>query len=289
MGREGWLWTGLAMVLAATGTESFSSPGCSGCSVEVRIHTVSHLASRVQPVYQPYLTWCPGNRLCSRYRTTYKVSHRQVYRKISQPEYVCPLERKWGSTFSRLGCPTAALCRPLCQPSRKCLLLNNCACPPGWVGRCCQTDMDECVAGRHGCSQLCINVAGSYSCACHPGYELQADGRACRALEVPPTPAPPGSDILAVQDEVGELRSRLAALEEKFQHTLAPLLKLGLPGTEEGPGAEPLSLFVHVMQQLDRIDSLSEQISFLEEQLETCRWPDGPSSLPLPPSTHFPD
>ncbi|XP_063172310.1 epidermal growth factor-like protein 7 isoform X4 [Candoia aspera] len=257
MGREGWLWTGLAMVLAATGTESFSSPGCSGCSVEVRIHTVSHLASRVQPVYQPYLTWCPGNRLCSRYRTTYKVSHRQVYRKISQPEYVCPLERKWGSTFSRLGCPT---------------------------------DMDECVAGRHGCSQLCINVAGSYSCACHPGYELQADGRACRALEVPPTPAPPaGSDILAVQDEVGELRSRLAALEEKFQHTLAPLLKLGLPGTEEGPGAEPLSLFVHVMQQLDRIDSLSEQISFLEEQLETCRWPDGPSSLPLPPSTHFPD
>ncbi|XP_058015730.1 epidermal growth factor-like protein 7 isoform X1 [Ahaetulla prasina] len=271
MRREGWLWTmGLAMVLAATNIESFSSPGCGGCSMEMRSHTVSYLASRVQPVHQPYLTLCPGNRLCSTYRTTYKVSHRQVYRKISQPEYVCGPEWKRRSAFSWLRCPTAAICCPPWQPSRKCSLPNDCACP-GWTGRCCQTDVDECATGKHGCRQLCINTAGSYRCTCHPGYELQADGQTCRALKVPPTPAPPaGSDSLPVPDEVRELRSRLAALEEKFQLVLAPFLKLDLPGAGEGPAAEPISLLVHVIQQLDRIDSLSEQISFLEERLETC-------------------
>ncbi|KAM6430928.1 epidermal growth factor-like protein 7 isoform 2-T3 [Liasis olivaceus] len=216
MRGEGWLWTGLAVVLAATSTDSVSSRGSGGCSMVVRSHAVSHLASRVQPVYQPYLTLCPGNRLCSTYRTTYKVSHRQVYRKISRPEYICHPKWKGGSAFPGLGCPTA-VCRPPCQPSGRCLLPNECTCPSGWTGRCCQTG---------------------------------------------------GSDNLAVQDEVRDLRSRLAALEEKFQLALAPFLKL--PGTEEDPGAEPIRLFVHVMQQLDRIDSLSEQISFLEEQLETC-------------------
>ncbi|XP_032088742.1 epidermal growth factor-like protein 7 isoform X2 [Thamnophis elegans] len=232
MRREGWLWTmGLALVLAATSVESFSSP-----------------------------------------RTTYKVGHRQAYRKVSHPEYVCGPEWKRRNAFSPLGCPTAAICRPPCLPSRKCSLPNDCACP-GWTGRCCQTDVDECATGKHGCSQLCINTAGSYRCTCHPGYELQADGQTCRALKVPPTPAPPGSDSLPVPDEVRELRSRLAALEEKFQLILAPFLKLDLPGAREGPGtAEPISLVVHLIQQLDRIDSLSEQISFLEERLETCRW-----------------
>ncbi|XP_070615008.1 epidermal growth factor-like protein 7 isoform X2 [Erythrolamprus reginae] len=269
------LWTmGLAMVLAATSVENFSSARCGGCSVEVRSHTVSYLASRVQPVHQPYLTLCLGNRLCSTYRTTYKVGHHQIYRKISQPEYVC----RRGKGFSQLGCSTAAICRPPCQPSRKCSLRNDCACL-GWTGRCCQTDVDECTTGNHGCSQLCVNTAGSYRCACHPGYELQTDGQTCRALKVPPTP---GSDSLPIPDEVGELRSKLAALEEKFQLVLTPFLKLELPNTGEGPGAEPISILVHVIQQLDRIDSLSEQISFLEERLETCRWCQWTSPLLAP-------
>ncbi|XP_074250586.1 epidermal growth factor-like protein 7 isoform X1 [Saimiri boliviensis] len=56
---------------------------------------------------------------------------------------------------------------------------------------------------------------------------------------------------------------------QKLQLVLAPLhslasqaLELGLP--------DPGSLLVHSLQQLGRIDSLSEQISFLEEQLGSC-------------------
>lgn len=48
---------------------------------------------------------------------------------------------------------------------------------------------------------------------------------------------------------------------------LAPFHNLMPP---EDVGADPISRLSHSLQQLDRIDSLSEQISFLEERLETC-------------------
>lgn len=56
---------------------------------------------------------------------------------------------------------------------------------------------------------------------------------------------------------------------QKLQLALAPFLKLDTPGLE-GVSPDPISLLAHSLQQLDRIESLSEQISFLEERLETC-------------------
>lgn len=50
---------------------------------------------------------------------------------------------------------------------------------------------------------------------------------------------------------------------------LAPLHSLASRALERGL-QDPGSLLVHSFQQLDRIDSLSEQISFLEEQLGSC-------------------
>lgn len=53
---------------------------------------------------------------------------------------------------------------------------------------------------------------------------------------------------------------------------LAPLHGLASRAPEYGP-QDPGSLLAHSLQQLDRIDSLSEQISFLEEQLGSCECP----------------
>lgn len=39
--------------------------------------------------------------------------------------------------------------------------------------------MDECDEENGGCSQRCVNVAGSYHCDCADGYELLADGLNC--------------------------------------------------------------------------------------------------------------
>ena len=41
-------------------------------------------------------------------------------------------------------------------------------------------DFDECQSNQtNGCSQLCINAPGSYSCACQNGYSLNDDKESC--------------------------------------------------------------------------------------------------------------
>lgn len=56
------------------------------------------------------------------------------------------------------------------------------------------------------------------------------------------------------------LRVRVGALEQKLQSVLAPLR--GSP--------DPGRLLAHSLRQLQRIDSLSDQVAFLEEQLGAC-------------------
>ncbi|XP_032993534.1 epidermal growth factor-like protein 7 isoform X2 [Lacerta agilis] len=237
MRRVSCLLAVVLFILAVINAECASRPGPRVCSMGLKSQVASYLVSHAQPVYQPYLTLCQGYRLCSMYRTIYKTAQRVAYRKQSYPTYACCLGWRRAN-----GAP----------------------------GHGCSIDVDECAGGRHGCSHTCHNVVGSYHCTCQQGYELGADGRTCEALGVPTDAVSPASTTnLMVEDEVRQLKTRMAALEEKFQLTLAPFLKVEVPGLEGTP-ADPIALLVHSLQKLDRIDSLSEQISFLEERLEIC-------------------
>ena len=40
-------------------------------------------------------------------------------------------------------------------------------------------DINECRDRNGGCSDLCINTPGSFSCGCDPGYVLLPDHRSC--------------------------------------------------------------------------------------------------------------
>ena len=40
-------------------------------------------------------------------------------------------------------------------------------------------DSDECTLGNGGCSHICTNTDGSYSCGCPSGFKLGLDGRTC--------------------------------------------------------------------------------------------------------------
>ncbi|XP_066419005.1 epidermal growth factor-like protein 7 isoform X1 [Molothrus aeneus] len=259
------LW-GLLLILSTTSTEGFAPAGRRVCAAPGT--PSAHAESHVQPVYQPYLTTCPGQRLCSTYRTIYRVAYRQRHRQLPQPmASCCPgWSRASGHT---LGC-NRAVCWEPCQNGGSCAFPGRCSCPPGWTGRACQTDVDECASQSHGCSQLCINTAGSFHCACRDGFSLAADARGCQPLVPAPgtdasSQAGPSSEM---KEELKDLRSRVEALEQKLQLVLAPFHNLMPP---EDVGADPISRLSHSLQQLDRIDSLSEQISFLEERLETCK------------------
>ncbi|KAM5183434.1 epidermal growth factor-like protein 7 isoform 7-T8 [Callospermophilus lateralis] len=167
--------------------------------------------------------------------------------------------------------PSPAICQPPCGNGGSCVHPGHCHCPAGWQGDTCQTDVDECSTGGAGCPQRCVNTAGSYWCQCWEGHSPSADGTLCLPKGGPPRVAPgstTGVDSM-VREEVRQLQSRVDMLEQKLQLVLTPLHSLASRAMEQGL-QDPGRLLAHSLQQLDRIDSLSEQISFLEEQLGSC-------------------
>ncbi|XP_070107116.1 epidermal growth factor-like protein 7 isoform X27 [Equus przewalskii] len=184
-----------------------------------------------------------------------------------------PLPRRAAATrVQGMTEPPSLVCQPPCQNGGVCVQPGRCHCPAGWRGDTCQTDVDECSAGRGGCPQRCVNTAGSYWCQCWEGHSPSADGAIClpkRGTARVPHPHPTTGVDSEVKEEVQRLRSRVDVLEQKLQLVLAPLHSLASRALEHGL-PDPGSLLAHSFQQLDRIDSLSEQISFLEEQLGSC-------------------
>ncbi|XP_077608997.1 epidermal growth factor-like protein 7 isoform X2 [Crocuta crocuta] len=256
------------LVLAVGGTEHVFRPGRRVCTVGAPRGPESE--SFVQRVYQPYLTTCDGHRACSTYRTVYRTAYRRSPSPAStRPRYACCPGWKRSSGLPR-ACG-AAICQPPCQNGGSCVRPGLCHCPAGWHGDTCQTDVDECSAGRGPCPQRCVNTAGSYWCRCQEGHSPSADGALCLPKRGTPrvAPNPTTGTNHAVEEEVQRLRSRVDVLEQKLQLVLAPLHSLASRALEHGL-PDPGSLLAHSFQQLDRIDSLSEQISFLEEQLGSC-------------------
>lgn len=243
--------------------------------------------SFLQPVHKPYMTMCQNHRLCSTYKTIYRVSYRQVSKTVTNVHTdCCPGWRRMHSH----NC-NQAVCEQSCANGGSCLRPNKCACSKGWTGRYCQIDVDECIEA-HGCSQTCVNTPGSFQCVCHEGFSLAEDGMTCSRIPTPsvPTAAPPTADDLSssadaggglrlvenVTEEVQMLKNRVELLEQKLEMVLAPFTTLfslddiGGEGDANSFLSDRTNFLSHSLQQLDRIDSLSEQVGFLEERIGAC-------------------
>ncbi|KAM4663183.1 epidermal growth factor-like protein 7 [Discoglossus pictus] len=267
------LLTGWALFLGVKATEHFYRSGRRICSAASHTGVVSVMESYVQPVHKPLITLCEGHRICSTYRTTYKISYRQVPKRTSFPLYsCCPGWRRIESHTH--GCSKVS-CQLPCLNGGVCSGVNKCDCPAGWSGNYCQTDVDECTSGVQKCTQRCINTPGSFQCECLEGFQLLVDGRSCLRVAKPTEVQLPHLNLSdngtgvpdGLKEEMQELKSKVEVLEQKLQLVLAPFHSLLASSDDNG---DPISLLTHSFQQLDRIDSLSEQISFLEERLETC-------------------
>ncbi|XP_057674472.1 epidermal growth factor-like protein 7 isoform X3 [Corythoichthys intestinalis] len=193
-------------------------------------HVVMTTESYVLPLHTPYMAVCQGHRLCSTYKTAYRVAYRQVSRV---------------SSFSNSY--------PECCPGWRSFHSLN-----------CNQDVDECLGG-HPCAHLCVNTPGSFRCLCRSGFVLGEDARTCQLLAAPT----PSSGVVPgnVTEEVQSLKNRVELLEKKLQMALAPYSS---DFQEEGTSENSATLLSHSFRQLDRIDSLSEQIGFLEERLGSC-------------------
>ncbi|CAG5131219.1 unnamed protein product, partial [Candidula unifasciata] len=87
----------------------------------------------------------------------------------------CPLF-KYGDQKCDLPCSCAFDTTELCDNTN-----GVCFCKPGWVGRGCSQDLDECRSATVCPSNSdCVNEVGSYTCACRPGYVMDTFGQ-CKA------------------------------------------------------------------------------------------------------------
>ncbi|XP_053551742.1 epidermal growth factor-like protein 7 [Bombina bombina] len=267
------MW-GCILFLEVTSAEHFYRAGRRICSSSSQSGAVSVTQSFVQPVHKPLMMLCEGHKICSTYRTTYKVAYRQVPKRTHFPLYTCC--PGWRRLETHTHSCNKVSCLLPCQNGGVCLGINKCQCPAGWSGNYCQTDVDECSSGGHQCPQSCINTAGSFRCECQEGFQVSQGGKNCLRKQKPAEAESPHVNASvneagvshSVKEDMQELRSKIDLLEQKLQLVIAPFHNLLSASSENH--ADPISLLTHSFQQLDRIDSLSEQISFLEERLETC-------------------
>uniref|UniRef100_A0A8D0L3B0 EGF like domain multiple 6 n=1 Tax=Sphenodon punctatus TaxID=8508 RepID=A0A8D0L3B0_SPHPU len=70
-------------------------------------------------------------------------------------------------------------CEATCELGCKygeCVGPNKCKCFPGFTGKTCNQDINECGLKPRPCKHRCMNTHGSYKCYCLNGYMLMPDG-----------------------------------------------------------------------------------------------------------------
>uniref|UniRef100_A0A3P8UEI9 EGF-like-domain, multiple 6 n=1 Tax=Amphiprion percula TaxID=161767 RepID=A0A3P8UEI9_AMPPE len=70
-------------------------------------------------------------------------------------------------------------CEAQCEYGCKhgeCVGPSKCKCFPGYTGKTCNQDLNECGLKPRPCEHRCMNTFGSYKCYCLNGYTLMPDG-----------------------------------------------------------------------------------------------------------------
>ncbi|KAL2079363.1 hypothetical protein ACEWY4_025107 [Coilia grayii] len=69
-------------------------------------------------------------------------------------------------------------CQPVCESGCKygdCVGPDKCKCHPGYTGKTCNQDVNECGLKPRPCKHRCVNTLGSYKCYCLNGYMMMPD------------------------------------------------------------------------------------------------------------------
>ncbi|KAI5937865.1 nephronectin isoform X6 [Manis javanica] len=115
--------------------------------------------------------------------------------------------RSWGQCqpfyvlrqrIARIRCQLKAVCQPQCKHG-ECIGPNKCKCHPGYAGKTCSQDLNECGLKPRPCKHRCMNTYGSYKCFCLSGYMLMPDGSCSSALTCSMANCQYGCDVVKGQ------------------------------------------------------------------------------------------
>ncbi|KAL1772703.1 nephronectin isoform X4 [Sigmodon hispidus] len=122
---------------------------------------------------------------------------RQIVSSIGLCRYGGRVDCCWGWARQSWG-----QCQPVCQPQCKhgeCIGPNKCKCHPGFAGKTCNQDLNECGLKPRPCKHRCMNTFGSYKCYCLNGYMLMPDGSCSNALSCSMANCQYGCDVVKGQ------------------------------------------------------------------------------------------
>nr|CAD7599250.1 unnamed protein product [Timema genevievae] len=158
----------------------------------------------------------------------------------------------------------AAVCSSPCMNGGRCIGPELCACPSGFTGQYCQTDIDECESKP--CDQQCVNLPGSFECQCKTGFTLLEDGTSCRNCQDQfPTEA---RDLVDVEI----LAKRVQKLEEKRLRR-GEILRVSSEGDNtvmgSGAGSNEMALEEETSGTLAELGRKMETFSQLIQDLKT--------------------
>ncbi|XP_069449661.1 nephronectin isoform X7 [Ovis canadensis] len=100
--------------------------------------------------------------------------------------------------IARIRCQLKAVCQPQCKHG-ECVGPNKCKCHPGYAGKTCNQDLNECGLKPRPCKHRCMNTFGSYKCYCLNGYMLLPDGSCSSALTCSMANCQYGCDVVKGQ------------------------------------------------------------------------------------------
>ncbi|XP_064416398.1 epidermal growth factor-like protein 7 [Latimeria chalumnae] len=130
-----------------------------------------------------YMEYSEEPAICTSYSCLRRGVRRSRQRVVTRlmKAYICC--NGWAQEKTHCQIP---ICNPPCENGGLCLHPNACACPGGYTGDRCQTDVDECKIQNGGCEQQCINKNGSHTCECNEGYySVPKDRHKCAAPGIP--------------------------------------------------------------------------------------------------------
>ncbi|XP_055609777.1 epidermal growth factor-like protein 7 [Uranotaenia lowii] len=213
------------------------------CHEKRIVHIPVYRKSTVKHFVQP----CLDQKLCTGVRTNYEPTYHPVKREVP----ICC--EGWETTTTvEEGC-LKPICRSECRNGGRCTGPDSCTCQPGFTGRFCEEDLNECKLYKP-CDQTCYNTEGSYYCTCREGFVLQADRQSCKPMN---TPNDIASEARDMENDVDydSLDTRLAKLEKIIFDE------------DRRSRADSHELGRKVQYALDAVSSLRSQVSRLTQRL----------------------